>query len=237
MTTLQILADSCHVSPEHSLLDQIVTFSHGSYKSIDELTLLIGYQGKLSCKTSSYFLTLKDQKNEDVETLGDRRYWARGGDTPLFQRMCSAYCMQEIRGSRNSLHTWYIQYMKKNLGSDASQAQLGVGSMGVHMAKNSLWLIKVTVFNTLKNVLKNMAEPNCTKPATNFLKRIHLTKSISQMQPVPSWFKFSLLPLSPQNAWVGFQFLVQTVGVGHDVGEKRNHQLRNSEQGFRDLGP
>lgn len=42
----------------------------------------------------------------------------------LLQRMDSAYCMQEIRDSWNFLHTWYIQYLKKNLGSDASQGQV-----------------------------------------------------------------------------------------------------------------
>lgn len=36
------------------------------------------------------------------------------------------------------------------------QPRPSVGSMGLYIAKNSLWLIKVTVFNTSKNVKKNI---------------------------------------------------------------------------------
>lgn len=90
---------------------------------------------QLSYKTSSYPLTLKDQKNDDVETLGDGIYWIRDDYTPLIQRMGSAYCMQEIRGSLKIPWTLDIfSTWRKILVSDSSQAHLGAGSMGVHTA-------------------------------------------------------------------------------------------------------
>lgn len=66
-----------------------------------------------------------------------------------------------------------------------------------------------------------MAGPNYMKTATSFLKRINILKNTSSIHLIPSCFHFSPLPLSPQNAWLAFQLLVQTVGVGNDVGRKR----------------
>lgn len=88
-------------------------------KSVNELTLLIWYQRKLSYKTPHYPLTLKDQKNEDVEALGERRYWMRDGCTfiPATYECCLLHMSPhaEIRGSCKFLeHLMYSVHEEKS---------------------------------------------------------------------------------------------------------------------------
>lgn len=71
------------------------------------------------------------------------------------------------------------------------------------------------------------------KDAMNFLQRVKTNKNVTYMHYIPSRLKFSILPLSPQNAWVGFQFLVQTVGVGRTRWGKTSVEKFS---GFRNLG-
>lgn len=155
-------------------------------KSMDELTLLICDIKKWVTRPPypSYPLTLKGP--EKMRMLG---LW-KAGDTKWEKAVhlhfisvapSAARATQRPEAPADS-NTRCRQYMKANLGFSFSQARLGVGYMDVHIAKISLWFMKVYASYCIwyfKNTKKNVAGPNFTEATTNFLKRIHLTKSMS----------------------------------------------------------